>query len=82
MAADSRGPTNGGGVGGGGALGGDAEPKSKGDGEDLVETRQSRWCRRMRHSRRSGFPRHGMVNARPRQSRRDEGSRRSQWTDG
>ncbi len=42
MAADSRGPTNAGEAGGGGALGGDGEPKSKADGEDLVETRRSR----------------------------------------
>ncbi len=34
MAADSRGPTNGGGAGGGGARGGDGEPQSKGNGED------------------------------------------------
>ncbi len=32
MAADSRGPTNGGGAGGGGARGG--EPMSQGNGED------------------------------------------------
>ncbi len=34
MAADSRGPTNGGGAGGVGARGGYGEPQSKGDGED------------------------------------------------
>ncbi len=31
MAADSRGPTNGGGAGGGGARGRDGEPMSQGD---------------------------------------------------
>ncbi len=35
MAADSRGPTNGGGAGGGGARGGDREPKSQDEAEDL-----------------------------------------------
>ncbi len=34
MAADSRGLTNGGKAGGGGAQGGDGEPKSKGDWEE------------------------------------------------
>ncbi len=35
MAADSRGPTNGGGAGGGGARGGDREPTSHGDSDNL-----------------------------------------------
>ncbi len=35
MAADSRGPTNGGGAGGGGARGSDREPKSQDEAEDL-----------------------------------------------
>ncbi len=46
MAADSRGPTNGGGAGGGGARGGDGEPMSQGNGEDPeVLGRAEAWIR-------------------------------------
>ncbi len=68
--------------GGGGDLaghGGAGETEDRGEAKGMEEHDGAGGTR---CSQRSGVPRWRMVNDRPRRSRRDEGARRNQWTDG